>query len=396
MDLKILMISPYFPPMINGPSIYVYHLAKGLVGRGVYVHIHTMDCGVFEEHMNFSIEDLDIHVFKSFLDLRGSSHDQPISIRYVTSTLKESDHFDLIHIHDFPKISNDIIIPTLKKLKPNVPVILTPHGAGSPTPAHKLSSKLYWSTGIPWKVLRSADHLIAVSPLQGKLLAKICGHNKVSIILGAIPSYYFAKEPSFIEDGKLKILFIGRMIKEKGVKVLLYAVHEVKKYLGENVELRCIGPDYGYLQESTRIINELKLNDVVKILGPLPEDEKIKNLDWCDVLVLPSYYEAFGIPILEAMARGKPVIATKTVGGMSLVRHGETGFLVEIGDWLDIARTLLRFQNTPDLKYRMGQKALEHARQFSMQKMVEQHIKLYERFACSCKYWNIYTSGCRP
>jgi len=331
--------------------------------------------------LDFNVEGIDVSCFRSLLDLRGSSLDQPLSPSYIASTVKESDQFDLIHVHDFPKVSNDVLILTLKKLKSSIPVILTPHGAGSPTPTHKLSSKLYWSTGIPWKVLRSIDHLIAISPLQAELFTRICGRDRVSTILGAIPSHYFAEEVNFIEDGKLKILFIGRMAEEKGIRILLFAVHEVKKYLGKNVELRCIGPDYGYLQEARRLIDELKLNDVVKLLGPLPEEEKIRNIDWCDVLVLPSYYEAFGLPLLEAMARGKPVIATKTVGSTSLITHGETGFLVRTGDWHGIADTLLHLSRNPELKYQMGRKGLRFARRFSMQEMIEKHIEVYRRLA---------------
>jgi glycosyltransferase involved in cell wall biosynthesis len=385
MNLKVLVVTQYFPPIINGPSLYIYNLVEELVKKGICISVYTIEFPE-ETQKQLNITGYEVRRFKYVFDPRRSLHDQPISFSYIMQTVKRSDHFDVIHVHDFPKISNDILILTLKKLKPGVPVILTPHGAGSLAPAHKFSSKLYWSIGIPWKVLRSVDHLIAVSPLQGKLLAKICGCNKVSTILGAIPPYYFVEEPHFIENGKLKILFIGRIAQEKGVKALLYAVREAKKVLGRNIELRCIGPDYGYLREALRIMNELKLNDVVKILGPLPEEEKIRNLDWCDVLVLPSYYEAFGLPLLEAMARGKPVIATKTVGGISLVRHGETGFLVEIGDWSGIARMLLHFSNNLELKYQMGQKALRYARQFSMQGMIEQHIKLYQKLVCSRKY----------
>jgi len=395
MNLKVLIVTPYFPPIINGPSLYVYNLVEELVKKGICISVHTIEFPE-ETQKQLNMTRYEVRRFKYVFDPRRTLHDQPISFTYIMQTIKRSDHFDVIHIHDFPKVSNDILVLTLKKLKPGIPVILTPHGAGSPTPAHKFSSNLYWSIGIPWKVLRSVDHLIAVSPLQGKLFAKIYGCDKVSTILEAIPPYYFVEEPSIIENGKLKILFIGRMAQEKGVKVLLYAVHEAKKYLGRNIELRCIGPDYGYLREAQRIINELKLNNVAKILGPLPEEEKIKNLDWCDVLVLPSYYEAFGLPLIEAMARGKPVIATKTVGGMSLVKHGETGFLVEIGDWLGIAHWLLHLQNDSELKYQMGRKALKHARQFSMRRMVEQHIELYRSLCVHASTELIYVSSDNP
>ena len=385
MSLKILLVTPYFPPMINGPALYIYNLAKGLVEKGVHVSVHTMEFPEVQQlpkalRKRLDMEGCEVRHFRYILDPRKSSHDQPISLFYILETIKRSDFFNIVHIHDFPKISNDLLILALKKLRPYIPVVLTPHGAGAPAPAHKLSSKLYWSTGIPWKVLHVVDHVVAVSPLQGRIFARLLGPKKVSTILTAIPHHMFVDRPHFIEDGKLKILFIGRIVREKGVRELLYAVYEMRERMRcEDIELRIIGPDYGYLRTVQRILNELNLNDVVRILGTVSEEEKIKNLDWCDVLVLPSYYEAFGIPLLEAMARGKPVIATKTVGSMSLIKHGETGFLVEIGDWNGIAHWLLYLHVNPELKYRMGQKALEHARCFSMEKMIERHIELYRK-----------------
>jgi glycosyltransferase involved in cell wall biosynthesis len=127
-----------------------------------------------------------------------------------------------------------------------------------------------------------------------------------------------------------------------------------------------------------KIIDDLGLNNVVKILGPISEPEKIKYLDWCDILVLPSYYEAFGIPLIEAMARGKAVVATRTVGSKSLVKHGETGFLVKIGDSHSIAEVIVRFLRDPELKYQMGKEALKQASNFRIDNMIERHIRLYE------------------
>jgi len=382
MKLKILIASPYFPPMINGPSLYIYNLAKELAKRGLYIVVHTIE---FPEaqHLkltNSDIEGVEVHRFRYVLDPRRSTHDQPISPSYVLESIRKSSFFDVVHVHDFPKISNDLLIIALKKLKPHIPVVLTPHGAGPPIPAHKLSSKLYWATHIPWKVLYLADHIIGISPLQGAIFAKILGYNKVSMIPTGIPQYMYVDKPRFIEDGKLKVLFIGRITQEKGVKELLHGIHEVRKVIGDkNIELRFIGPDYGYLKTAQKIINELKLNNIVKILGVVTEEEKVKNLDWCDVLVLPSYYEAFGVPILEAMARGKPVIATKTVGAISLIKHGVTGFLIEIGNWKAIARYLLYLYSNPELKYELGRRALKYSRQFSNEKMIEKHIELYQK-----------------
>ncbi len=378
----MLMVTPYFPPTIKGPSLHVYHLVKNLKAQGVYVHVHTVKFGKTENELGFKTEDardLDVSYFKPSFDPRRSSDDQPISLPYITSTISESDSFDLVHIHDFPKLCNDALILALKRLKPKKLVVLTPHGQGVPAPTYNVSSKLYWSLGIPLRVLRSVDNVITVTPLQKQAFDEVCEKQKVSMISEAIPPHYFVNKPNFLDDGKLKILYIGRIVKEKGISDLLYAVNALLKMGKNKIELRCIGPDYGFMQEAFGIIKELGLSNFVSILGPVSEEQKIANLDWCDVLVLPSYYEAFGIPIVEAMARAKPVIATKTIGAMSLVQHNKTGFLADFRDPKGLADKIAYFSTNANLKYRMGQEAIKHALQFSMQNMTNSHLDLYQK-----------------
>jgi glycosyltransferase involved in cell wall biosynthesis len=271
----------------------------------------------------------------------------------------------------------------MKKLKAKKPLVLTPHATGLPSPTYNGASakgRIYWLLGVPQRVFKSVDRIVAVSSLQKELFAKAYGAHKVSLIPEGVPSHYFVNAPIFTDDEKLKIIFVGRIIEVKGIKNLLYAINEIIKmgYDQNKLELVCIGPDWGYLDTVLKIIDDLGLNNVVKMLGPLSELEKIKYLGWCDVLVLPSYYEAFGIPLIEAMAHGKPVIATETVGSKSLVRHGETGFLVKIGEPHSIAEALMRFLRDPKLKYQMGREALKQASEFHIENTVKRHISLYE------------------
>ena len=315
----------------------------------------------------FDDGDLSVSRFKSLPLFGGEALNQPISVSFLKSTIDASDDFDVVHVHDCPKLLNDVVILALKRLKPSKIVVLTPHGAGLFSPTYIVSSKttgqllevpfhkgptynlqkvfstVYWSSGTPLKVVHSADHLVTVTPLQQKVFAGVCDPKKISMISEAVPSSYFVDKASFHENGKLKILFIGRIIQEKGVSDVLYAVHCVSKMLKMLVELRCVGPDYGFMQEAKKIIRDLGIEKNVSMLGAVSEEEKLENLSWCDVLVLPSYHEAFGIPLAEAMAHGKPVIATKTVGAVSLVKDNETGFLVNFSDPNAIAKCLIKF-----------------------------------------------------
>lgn len=392
------MVCPHFPPIITGAALHAYNLANGLIKSGITVRVHTIK-GSIDRHkeniLGLELDDLDVTAFKCFLNLTnrnykliGNEEDQPISLSYITSTVRASIDFDIIHVHDGPKVCNDLLILALKKLRRNKPLVFTPHGYLATLPAYeravtsfayRWSSKMYWFLGIPHKVIRSPDRVIAVNPFQAQFFTEIIGSRKVPMIPEAVPSYYFVNKPTFGDNEKLRVLFVGRMVEEKGIKDLLFAVYKATKvYNKGNVELVCIGPDCGYLQKAWKIIDDLKLNSIVKILGPLSEHEKIRYLSWCDTLVLPSYHEAFGLTILEAMAQGKPVIATETFGGKSLVKPLKTGFLVRIGDSEGIAHALIKFLQDSELKYQMGRRALKHASKFHMKNMIQNHINLYQ------------------
>ncbi len=379
------MASPFFPPVINGVSLHVYHLTKGLAAHGVHVRLHTIKPRLSTSALDFDLKlnNLRTVSFKELLDFRGPWNQQPLSLSYVRETIAACDDFDVVHVHDFPKICNEVLILMMKKLKVEKPLVLTPHAAGMPSPAYKNATakgRIYWFLGVPQRVFTSVDRIVAVSSLEKELFGKVCGTHKVSLIPEGVPSHYFVDAPVFTDEEKLKIVFVGRIIERKGIKYLLQAIDEIIK-MGHDqhkIELVCIGPDWGYLNTVLKIIDDLGLNSVVKMLGPLSETEKIKYLGWCDVLVLPSLFESFGIPVAEAMAHGKPVIATETVGSKSLVRHGETGFLVKIGESHSIAEALMCFLRDPELKYQMGRAALKRALEFHIENTVKGHMRLYE------------------
>jgi glycosyltransferase involved in cell wall biosynthesis len=364
-----------------------------LVRKRVHVQVNTIGSKNFQNLPDFESIQNEIKFVSSrgIFDFGEMSGFQPFSLSYITSTLEICKNFDIIHIHDSPKICNDLLILLINKLRSITPVVFTPHGAFVSVPAHqgnftssrlhKLFSEAYWSLRIPQMVLKSPDQIIAVNSIQEKIFTEISDNPNVTLIHEAIPSRYFVDKPTFTHDNRLKLLFIGRISEEKGIKDLLLAIHKIIKTPKYNYELElvCIGPDYGHSQEIKKIIDNLELNRYVRMLGSLSEEEKIKYLTWCDVLVLPSYFEAFGLPILEAMAQGKPVIASDTIGGRSLVRHEETGFLVKVNDPDDIARKLIIFLENSELKYQMGEKALKNANNFRMEKMVQDHIALYQK-----------------
>ena len=93
-------------------------------------------------------------------------------------------------------------------------------------------------------------------------------------------------------------------------------------------------------------------------MGPdnFPEEEKADLLTACDLLVLPSQAESFGVVFLEAWAKGKPVIGARLPALEEMIDDGEDGFLVPYGDPLSLAAAANKLIKDPELRKNMGEK----------------------------------------
>jgi glycosyltransferase involved in cell wall biosynthesis len=134
------------------------------------------------------------------------------------------------------------------------------------------------------------------------------------------------------------------------------------------------GPSRSYLEELSQ---ELGLASKVVFFGE--QREVGPYLAACDVAVLTSETEGCSNSVLEAMAVGKPVVATNVGGNRELIDEGETGFLVPPGDQEALAEAIIRLLRKPILARAMGQRARERTiRRFSLESMVNQYESLYE------------------
>ena len=116
-------------------------------------------------------------------------------------------------------------------------------------------------------------------------------------------------------------------------------------------------------------------NGKVKFLGWREDIDEIMPL--FDMLVLPSLNEGMGRVLVEAMAAGKPVVASRVGGIPDLVRHDVTGYLVPPADEKALAEGIKKLLDDPEKAKQMGQRGKEHCRQFSLEAMVEKLDNLY-------------------
>ena len=121
------------------------------------------------------------------------------------------------------------------------------------------------------------------------------------------------------------ILFVGRLVRTKGLSYLIDAM----KMVNSKLVICGSGPEEARLR---RLIAANDLDDKVELRGRVDEQEKMRLMASCSVFVMPSTWESYGLAVVEAMALEKPIVASN-VGGLPEV-IGEGGFLVNPGDLL--------------------------------------------------------------
>jgi len=172
----------------------------------------------------------------------------------------------------------------------------------------------------------------------------------------------------------LVIASCGRMVEKKGFHILLKAFNKVLES-GARVSLR-LGGDGKEMNDLQRLCEDLGINDHVEFCGWANSISEF--LEKADIFVLPSLDEPFGIIVLEAMARGKPLISTRTQGPSEILNE-ETSYLVETGSVDALAKALSIAINDKDERLKKAEKALVAFNNvYSEHVVVPKIVQLYE------------------
>jgi glycosyltransferase involved in cell wall biosynthesis len=209
--------------------------------------------------------------------------------------------------------------------------------------------------------LTHARHLIVNSRYTTACLSSLLRPGtQAYCIPNAVDESYFDLKGT--ADGHT-LLFVGRVLPIKRVLDLVKAFGKIAQRLPQ-AQLRIVGEcqtEPAYVETIRAFIREAGLNDQVHLLGSVSEEAILREYAACDVLVLASAQENVPMVIAQAMAAGKPVIATRVGGVAEMVRDGETGFLTAVGDVEGLASALLRLLQDPPLRARMGQAGKQFA-----------------------------------
>ena len=350
--MKIAMVGQ-FPPHVGGVGVHIHTLSKELVKQGHEVYVIT--------YPHKDIKDIDgIHVIGTrglnIPGVRGLMFKK--NAKRALENLLEKEDIDIIHGHYlFPAGAAAVEVGNEHGIK----TYITAHGSDM----FEVYKKQPIMRSTLKNVLKKADVVLAVSnALRHEIIATgVSGiSNKTRICWNSVDVNKFSQngDISFRNELGLKdkpiVLFVGNLIKRKNVDSLL----DSKKIANSDYYLVIVG-DGPLFKNLKKRVEEENIRDVI-FTGSRNDVEKI--IPSCDVLVLPSFSESFGLVLIEALACGKPVIGSN-VGGITEIITDDVGLLVNPNKVSSIAGAIDMVINDDEFRYSLSSNARARAMNFS-------------------------------
>jgi glycosyltransferase involved in cell wall biosynthesis len=239
------------------------------------------------------------------------------------------------------------------------------------------------------QAVRSCDHIIAVSESTKRDIIRLTGapESKVSVVYEAAhPIYRPLNDPRLAEQVRKRngidqdyILFVSTIEPRKNVPTLLMAFKQLLDNYRPEVSL-VLGGEKGWLfDEVFALVEKLGLAHRVRFVGKVTPEDLLGLYNAARLLVHPAFYEGFGLPPLEAMACGTPVVVSNTSSLPEVV--GDAALQVDPSDVDGLTVAMWRVLSDDLVRKRLIDKGLKRARLFSWRKAAEETLEIYRRLA---------------
>jgi glycosyltransferase involved in cell wall biosynthesis len=339
-DLSVMMLTWEFPPrIIGGISPHVYYLSKSLARNGAKVYVVTCDFpGAPQHEVVDGVQVLRIDSYKNpSPDFATWVYLMNVNMQKEAAALVNSlgGKIDVFHAHDWLVATAGIGLKHVFRK----PLFATMHSTeiGRRNGIHFDYEKMIheteaWLTYEAWKVICCSDYMVshvrwAFGLPEDKLVMVPNGVN-TEVYAGHGEDLSEFRSKFALPEEKI-VLFVGRLVYEKGVHVLVNAVPKVL----EKANAKFIIVGNGYMKEQlSGLVKSMGLVHKVLFTG-FVDDETLRKLQRCaDVSVVPSLFEPFGIVALEAMAARSPVVVSDTGGLSEIVEHDISGVKVYVNN----------------------------------------------------------------
>jgi glycosyltransferase involved in cell wall biosynthesis len=296
----------------------------------------------------------------------------------------------------FPKIlredNPDLLFMPIQMLP-----FLTPKNLKSVVTIHDVAF-LYYPQTFPWKdlikhrlyvrkAITASTYLISISEATKSDIVREykVKEDKVSVVYHGIDKNRFClptnKDEKLIEKVKDKygikskyILYVGNVQPRKNVQGLIKAFACLKKEGHKDWQLVVAGANAWLVDKIMQEVSDINNNNDIIFTGRF-EDSELAPLLWgADLFVLPSFYEGFGLPILEAMSCGTPVLVSNTPSLVEIAGKDCVSF--DPHNVFDIKQKLVMIMDDKKLQYRLIEQGLKRVKDFSWQHCAKQTLKV--------------------
>lgn len=365
--MRIALVSAYDYAHPGGVTEHVRHLAAGLRRRGhdITVFAPCSDANYADTHPDF------VRVGRPFpIPMHGSVARITVSF-HLTNRIKHyvrDGHFDVIHFHE--------------PLMPVLPVTALRYSqsvnVGTFHAFARSNIGYYYGKPLLKRYVRRLNARIAVS-VPAKEFVERYFPGEYRIVPNGIDVNRFRNQaplPEF-QDGRCNILFVGRLEYRKGLGYLLRAFAQLKRS-DPNIRLIIVG-DGPLRRWYGNFISRKQLEDIVTA-GYVSSEELPRYYASADIFCSPATGdESFGIVLLEAMASGKPIVATDIAGFRQVLTHGREGLLVEPKNKRQLATVLEALINGPTLRRDLGAAGLRTVQQYDWERVIDQVQDVYQQ-----------------
>ena len=354
---NILLLVPRLN--IGGAESYVALVARSLKLLGYNVYLASAGGALATKLQQEGIKHF-------FLPIRLSKYISGILLKRIIKK------YNIEIIHANSEAAGIVAVKTRKKYNLDIPIVYTAHGV--------LPAKVK-------DIINQVDKIIAVSNFSREAAIKEgFSANKIEVVYNGVDIDKFKpheekrnllRKKYNIPQDAFTMIIVSRIknLRNKGHQHLLNVLSEYE--VSKNWHLVVIGKGKG-LGSLKQKIKEYNLQDRVHLLGHKTDVENYE--DMADVVVLPSYFETFGLVLAEGMAMEKPAVAFKVGGVPEVIEDNKTGFVVDYDNDDELVEKLAILAKNPDLCKQMGIQARKKvAKDFANEIMIEKLIKIYEQ-----------------
>jgi len=369
LQMRILMVTPYYHPIIGGTESLVENISIKLNEHGVHTDVMTfnydMNLKTAWNEKSESINGVNVIRMPVIRVPRPT-----FFINHLTACMKfrrKLKQYDIIHFHN----DTDLSFP-LFAYKENKPKVFH---------CHCLDTTYYYYRVNPVirQILKnSADIFIVLSKFFSEQLVNL-GLPKAKIRI--LPNSVDIKRFKEGNEEKIEnlVLFVGRLEQKKGIPILLKSL----RYLKTRIKLVIIGPPSAYQNYSNKIVK--LINDVssktihtVTYLGKVKLEELIRWYQKASIVVVPSFFESFPMVNIESLACGTPVIASNVGAVPEVVRNYQNGILIPPGDPIKLAEGIQYLLDNEEIRLKFGKEGRKFiVENFSSEVIIARLIKIY-------------------